>query len=361
MIIPELPDYLESIGGGNYKGYIISIFTLTAGLSRPISGRLADTIGRIPVMIFGALVCFVVGFIYPFSSTVIGFLFIRFLHGFSTGFKPTGTAAYVADIVPDNRRGEAMGVLGIAGSVGMAAGPAIGGYIAVAFGNTIMFYTSSFTALLSIAVLKGMKETLANPQKFSFSLLNIRPKEIIEVKVLSPSLVMMLTAFPFGIVLTLIPDFSAFLGLENKGVWFAVLTTSSVLTRFFAGKASDKHGRIKVLLVSTFLLTLSLAFLAFATTVITFFIGAFLVGIAVGMNSPTIFAWTADHSNPKHKGRAMSTMFIALEIGIGVGALVSGWIYQNKTENLSAAFIAGSIVSVFAFIYMVFLYRKNYA
>lgn len=358
MIIPELPAFLESIGGGDYKGYIISIFALTAGLSRPFSGKLADTIGRVPVMIIGVVVCVIVGFIYPMTTSVIGFLVIRFLHGFSTGFKPTGTAAYVADVVPFNRRGEAMGILGISGSIGMAAGPALGGFISVEFGNNAMFYSSSVAAMLSILVLIGMKETVENPQKFRFSLLVIPRKEVIESKVIAPSLIMMLTAFPFGIILTLIPDFSDHLGLENKGIWFAVLTISSVLTRFFAGKASDRYGRVLVLKISTFLLAISLLFLAYASTLEYFFAAAFFVGIAVGMNSPTIFAWTADLSDPNHKGRAMSTMFIALEIGIGVGALVSGWVYQNSTENLKAAFIPGAFTSLFAFI-LLLLYKPK--
>ena len=59
MLIPELPDYLTSLGGEEYKGLIISLFTLTAGFSRPFSGRLTDRIGRVPVMAFGSLVCFV--------------------------------------------------------------------------------------------------------------------------------------------------------------------------------------------------------------------------------------------------------------------------------------------------------------
>jgi MFS family permease len=54
MIIPELPAYLSSLGGAEYKGFIIGLFTITAGLSRPVSGKLADKIGRIPVMVFGA-------------------------------------------------------------------------------------------------------------------------------------------------------------------------------------------------------------------------------------------------------------------------------------------------------------------
>ena len=77
MLIPELPSYLSSLGGGAYKGYIIGLFTVTAGLSRPFSGRLTDTIGRVPVMAVGSLVCFACGFLYPLLTTVTGFLFLR--------------------------------------------------------------------------------------------------------------------------------------------------------------------------------------------------------------------------------------------------------------------------------------------
>ncbi|HMQ62313.1 MAG TPA: hypothetical protein PKE06_16675, partial [Flavilitoribacter sp.] len=46
MLIPELPAYLTSLGGAEYKGLIIALFTVTAGISRPFSGRLTDTVGR---------------------------------------------------------------------------------------------------------------------------------------------------------------------------------------------------------------------------------------------------------------------------------------------------------------------------
>ena len=77
MIIPELPAYLTSLGGEDYKGLIISLFTITAGLSRPFSGKLADTIGRMPVMVIGTLVCVVCSLFYPILSSVGGFLLLR--------------------------------------------------------------------------------------------------------------------------------------------------------------------------------------------------------------------------------------------------------------------------------------------
>ena len=66
MLIPELPEYLSNMGGAEYKGLIIALFTLTAGISRPFSGRLTDTMGRVPVMAIGSIVCFVCGILYPF-------------------------------------------------------------------------------------------------------------------------------------------------------------------------------------------------------------------------------------------------------------------------------------------------------
>ena len=63
MIIPELPNYLSQMGGAEHKGLIIALFTLTAGISRPFSGKLTDRWGRVPVMAIGSIVCFLCGFL----------------------------------------------------------------------------------------------------------------------------------------------------------------------------------------------------------------------------------------------------------------------------------------------------------
>ena len=127
-------------------------------------------------MAVGSIVCFVCGFLYPVLTTVAGFLFLRLIHGFSTGFKPTATAAYVADLVPQNRWGEAMGVHGVCFSTGLAIGPAIGSTITAHWSIDILFYCSSVFALLSIVILWNMRETLLEPKRFSFSHLKIQQK-----------------------------------------------------------------------------------------------------------------------------------------------------------------------------------------
>ncbi|MBS9522838.1 MFS transporter [Litoribacter ruber] len=361
MIVPELPSYLTSLGGEDYKGLIISLFTLTAGLSRPFSGKLADKVGRIPVMVFGAMICFGVSLMYPIMTSIGGFLFLRFVHGFSTGFTPTGTSAYVADIVPFQRRGEAMGIQSLFGSLGMAAGPALGGYIAAIYGLTPLFYLSAIIALLSVVILFKLKETVPNKEKLHKSHLMLKRHEIIEKRVVDPSVVLFFTVFSFGIILTIIPDYSAHLGIKNKGLFFAVFTLSSLAIRIIAGKTSDRYGRIPILKIATFIMALSMLIIAYADSKMMLMIGGVLFGCSVGMNSPTVTAWTIDLSLDAYRGRALATMYIALEAGIGMGALFSGWLFANQASNFKMVFLLGTVSALIAFVYLfTFPYKRKY-
>jgi MFS family permease len=360
MIIPELPNYLSSLGGEDYKGLIISLFTLSAGLSRPFSGKLADKIGRIPVMIVGAVVCFVVSLLYPVLSFIGGFLFLRFVHGFSAGFTPTGTSAYVADIVPFYQRGEAMGIQSLFGSLGMAAGPALGGWLATFWPLNYIFYTSAATAILSILILVRLKETLEEPERMSFSLLKLKRNEIIEKRVLIPSTILFLSVFSFGVVLTIIPDLSNHLGIENKGLFFAIFTLSSLGIRLIAGKASDRYGRVPVLRAASIMMILAMLAIAFAENKWMLFGAGVLFGSAVGMNSPTTAAWVIDLSLDAFRGRALATMYIFLEAGIGIGAIVSGFLYANKAENFSLVFLVSAAMAASALVFLLFIKSSNY-
>ncbi|MBD80704.1 MAG: MFS transporter [Crocinitomicaceae bacterium] len=356
MILAELPHYLDSIGGQDYKGLIIGLFAIAALLSRPFSGKLADTIGRIPVMIIGPVVCIVLGVLYPLTTTISGFLLLRFFHGFSTGFKPTGTTAYLADIVPASKRGEAMGILGVAGSIGMAAGPAMGSFIATSYSLNLMFWMSSVVAGMSILVLMGMKETLPSTVKFNPNLLLIHPRDVIEYDVWLPSLVMLLTVYSFGTILTVTPDFSDYLGISNRGIFFSIMLSASIAVRLVSGKASDRLGRANVLLFGTLCLALAMVILGLTDSKFWFYIGATVFGIAAGVNSPTIFAWTADLANVNSRGKAMSTMFIALEAGIVLGSVLGAFFYDNQIEQLKYAYWFGGLLALVAF--LVVLIRK---
>ncbi|MCK6616599.1 MAG: MFS transporter [Cyclobacteriaceae bacterium] len=359
MLIPELPAYLSSLGGAEYKGLIISLFTITAMVSRPFSGKMADKVGRIPVMVIGTSVCFISSLLYPVVSSVAGFLLLRLVHGFSTGFTPTGLTAYLSDIIPAQKRGEAMGLLGTAGTVGMAAGPAIGGAVANNLGLNFMFYTSSGFAIVSILILTGIKETLQQRNPFTHDVLKIHKRDLFEPRVLVTCIVMVLTAYAYGAVYTVIPDFGEFVGIRNKGVLFTFLTVASLSVRLIAGKASDYYGRRNVLIFSTGLAVVAMVLLGFGSTPRDLMIAVTLYGLAQGITSPTLFAWATDLSDEKHKGRGISSLYIFMEMGIGMGAFASGWIYGNRPENFFITFIICAVLAGLAFLYLVTLRKPT--
>ena len=354
MVLPELPDFMRTFGGEKYIGLHITFFTLTALISRPFSGKLTDTWGRVPVMIVGTTVTAVVSLFYPFFLNIYAFLLIRFLHGFSTGFKPTGTAAYVADISPPDRRGEGMGILSFFGMTGMGLGNYIGGEIALHYSIDILFYSSAFVALSSVLILLGLKETLENKQKFSLALLKIKVSDLYEPTVLTPTIVMMLVTFSFGVAVSLAPDLSKHLGVDNKGLFFVYFTITSLLARIIGGRLSDEFGRKIILLIATLTVGTGSICIGMASTPFYLFLGALIFGAGYGLSSPAIFAWATDLAPEKYRGRGFSTVFMALEIGIGLGAFLGGWFYEDSVENLPMVFSGAGILAYLGFVFLIF-------
>lgn len=352
MLIPELPEFLTNLGGADYKGLIISFFTITAMLSRPFSGKLADRLGRKPVMMIGGMVCLVCSFLYPILTSVSGFLLLRLVHGFSTGFSPTGVAAYIADTIPAAKRGEAMGWVGTAGALGMAGGPAIGGAIANNFGLNSIFYLSSFFALLSILIMMRMSETLVEKHEVSWRVLKVSKTDLFEPLVWAPCLVMLLTAYSYGAIFTLLPDFGAFVGIKNKGLLFTFLTVASLIVRLLAGKASDRFGRVPVLRISVPLMMVAMLMIGLAEDSLILIVGVTLYGFAQGSTSPSLLAWATDLSDEQHRGRGIAFFYIFMEMGIGLGAFISAIIYGNNPSHFLITFSVCGFLCFAAFLYL---------
>jgi len=345
LLVPELSDYITSLGGEDYKGATIGLFTIAALLSRPISGKLADVIGRLPVMIFGGAVCVVMSILYPLFTSVFGFLVLRFFHGMSTGFMPTGTVAYLADIIPKDKRGEAMGLIGIMNNLGMMSGYAVSGYVVQYLGLTNMFWLSGVIAFLSVAIVLGMEESLPNAAKLRVTHFKLKIEDLWDSRAKEPAILMMLTVTMFGAIITLIPDYSKGLGILNKGLFISIMTVATILTRLFTSKMSDVRGRIFSCKIGTAFWILGAVLLVFRQIEL-FYLSAVVCGFASGINSPALFAWAVDVANGHRAGRAMATLFIALEAGITIGAFASAFIYNNHFENFTFVFSAIAILNM---------------
>ena len=136
---------------------------------------------------------------------------------------------------------------------------------------------------------------------------------------------------------------------------------SSLAARVIAGKTSDKYGRVIVLKYAAIAIVIADLMMASTYSQSMFYASSVVFGIAVGMNTPTIYAWTVDLSLDKARGKGLATMYIALEIGIGLGAFLAGAIYGNTADNLRHAFFLAAGMAALAFIFLNFglnWYRK---
>ncbi len=356
--MPELNAFITKLGGADYKGFIIALFTIAAGLARPFSGKLADTIGRKRVMYVGLVVCILASLSYIWISAVWVFLLLRFFHGFSTGFFPTGATAMTTDILPSDRRGEGMGIYGAFMSIGLGVGQSMSTPIVNNLGLDGMFMFSSFAAIISGVLLLFVHETLSNKVVFKRQHLLVKKNEIFDPLVKPVAVTMFLSAYCTGVILVLVPDLSDFLGIQNKGVFFMYYVVFTIIMRLGFGKISDVRGRREILLLAMIILLGYVIVLALAENYLIFAIAAILFGIASGLSSPSLFAWTADLSDPENKGRGAGTMFIALEFGIMFGSLSTFIIYDNTMETLQYCLYVAAVMVGLSIAYLQYLKGK---
>jgi len=353
LIVPELNAFITDLRGEEYKGLIMVLFTLSAAISRPFSGKLADNMGRKSTMYVGIIVMTTATFLYPFSSTVLFFLLLRFFHGFSTGFLPTGATATITDLLPVDKRGQGMGVFGTAISLGIGVGQFLGTPVASTFGVTGLFIVAGILAIAAGLMITTVKETLETPKPFHLSHLSIRKNEWIEKNVLPVGIVMLLSAASSGMLFVITPDLSGYLGIENKGWFFALYVISTILVRLFTGKLSDKIGRRQTLVIGLIILIISMLLVAHAQTVFMYSFASIIFGMATGLNSPTLFAWMADLAPSNRRGIGSGTLFIALELGIMLGAGLTLIFYNSTFESVALTFNIAVLLNSMALIFVV--------
>ncbi|NBU46757.1 MAG: MFS transporter [Flavobacteriales bacterium] len=281
---------------------MITLFSISALLSRPISGKLSDLIGRKKIIYFGVFISVLASLFYPLFLSVPLFLTLRFFHGLAAGFTPTGATALVTDIIPESKRGHAMGIWGTFISLGIGIGQGLGSFIYQLGGFNFLFFVAALLSSLSFLLTFKIKETLGSPQIFSWNLLKIRRIDLYEKKVIPAAITMVLTAPISGFLFVLTPDISENLGIEMKGLYLGIYAIPTILIRLFYGKFFENYKRELAMIIACCFLLLSIALLFYTNNIACFISSALIFGIGTGISSPTLFAWTADLSPKNRRG-----------------------------------------------------------
>jgi MFS family permease len=165
-------------------------------------------------------------------------------------------------------------------------------------------------------------------------------------------------AFAFGTFLTISPDFVGSLGYVYKGSFNTIIVFASISMRLIAGRASDRHGRVPLLLIGGAMLAVGMFGLSVAETKASAAFFGVIYGMSIGINMPTIMAWTADLAKPGKVALALGTMLMSLEVGIGVGAVFSGSQFQGDLSVIPSLYGAAGVFGLVGFV-VLWVLRKR--
>lgn len=139
----------KSISGSDtlaIAGYIFYNIIYAAS-SYPI-GILSDRIGKKKVFIIGLLIFSAVYFGFAVLNS-FAFIWVLFaLYGFYASSTEGVLKAWVSDLVPDQSRGSAIGLITMSSSIAVMIGSIAAGFLWDSFGSQVPFYISSVVSLL---------------------------------------------------------------------------------------------------------------------------------------------------------------------------------------------------------------------
>ncbi|MHB0867840.1 MAG: MFS transporter [Chloroflexota bacterium] len=326
LLLATLPVYIVQIGGTEADvGLIIGVMSATAVVLRPFIGKATDDHGKRPFILGGTALLALISGLYGLVRAVPLLLGLRVLHGIGWAAFGTATGTVVADVAPKSRRGAAMGYYGMFSNLAMAVGPALGVMLMNGYGFTVLFAASAGLAVVSVLLGLGIRE----PARKSNPVPARGPNQgIIERTALFPAAILALTAMTYGSIVSFLPIYAAKQGIENPGFFFTAYAIVLLVARGFTGQLSDRYGRAAVIAPGLVLAALGLWLLAVANSLIGFLAVALLYGLAFAAIQPALMALVVDRASPARRGSAMGTFGTAMDLGIGAGSFLWGFVAQ---------------------------------
>lgn len=221
-----------------------------------------------------------------------------------------------------------MGYYGMFSNLAMAVGPALGVWLMNGYGFDTLFVTAAGVALLAFLMSLAVSEPARRGQPLPATQ-NGSSQGFIEKSALFPSLVLTLTTVTYGSIISFLPIHAARQGVVNPGIFFTAYAVVLIVARGFTGHLSDRYGRAAVIVPGLVLAAAGLLVLSTATTVPGLLLVALLYGLAFASVQPALMAMVVDRAAPHRRGAAMGTFSTAMDLGIGLGSLIWGFVAQG--------------------------------
>lgn len=352
-LLPTLPLYIEDIGATKQQiGVVMGSFAIGLLTFRPFLGQIADKRGRKIVLIIGILSAAIAPIGYNFVQSIPLLMVIRAFHGISIAAFSTGFLALVADIAPVENRGELIGYMSLVNPLGLAIGPALGGYLMEAAGYTSLFILSTVLACLALLCTVPIINPIVPVEEQVVN--NDSPfwQKLISPRVRIPAFILLIIGLILGSLHTFVPLFIKSTEAElNPGLFYTVVAIASFCSRLFCGKASDKFGRGLFITLSLVCYSLALVLLWTANSAADFLFAATIEGIGGGTIIPMIAAMITDRAYPQERGRIFSLCMVGFDIGVALAGPIFGLVAQQiGYRNIFGFNFAIALIAVIIFI-----------
>jgi MFS family permease len=326
-LLPTLPLYIESLGANSQQvGLVMGCFAIGLLASRPWLAKLADREGRKRVLLIGMGAIALAPLGYVVTSSLPLLMILRAFHGISIAAFALAYSALVVDLSPPQQRGELIGYMSLVNPLGLAIGPALGGFLQDWFSFQAVFLMSAGMGGIGLLCTAQVQEcpTLINLADAGQSS-NQFWRLLMDVRIRIPAVIMLLVGLAFGTLSTFVPLYIRSVEVSlNVGLFYTAAAIASFTVRLVVGRGSDRYGRGPFITVSLLLYTLSMALLWQATTAEAFLLAAALQGAGGGVIIPMIAALMADRSYPQERGRTFGVCMIGFDLGIAIAGPLLG-------------------------------------
>ncbi|MGY3022127.1 MFS family permease [Thermostichus sp. OS-CIW-18] len=333
-LLPTLPLYVRDVGGTSQEvGLVMGAFSIGLLAFRPWLGRLADGHSRRIVLLIGMGAAGMAPLGYWLWDWIPWIALVRAFHGISIAAFATAYVTLVADFAPEEKRGEILGYMSLVNPMGVAIGPALGGFLQELAGYGPLFLFAALLGLVGFFCTQLVREQRRGdwrslPSDGAFWGLVLSPK------VCSLAGVMLLVGLAFGTQTTFVALLIQEAGVPlNPGLFYTAVALSSFGVRLLAGRASDRYGRGPFISLSLATYALAMGILRVADSAAAFLAAGIVVGSGFGTLIPLISALVADRSEPAERGRLFSLVMCGFDLGIGLagpilGTLAGGFGYR---------------------------------
>lgn len=341
-LLPTFPFFVTHLGGDAVTiGLATALFSLASIIARPFAGWLIDTKGRAAMLIISLVGMTLIPMGYFASAGIAMAVLLRTIHGAFHATSSNAASTWVTDIVPAQRIGEGLGLYGLSMALSTAIAPALGLLIMNRLGFNLLFVSVAAAGLLALFLSMAIKD-----RSYTLSTQPLKIGQLFEKLSVPASITQFFFMMAYGVVEVYVAIYAVHHNLLDGGIYFICVAVATVITRILLGKSIDRYGAGILVYSGNAALVAGILLLIFVHSNFGYILSALMLGVSFGAVQPSLQTMAMRMVPPQRRGAASSTFFVAFDLGIALGGLLSGILVEYLGYDVM--FIAISLCGVFS-------------